>query len=143
MFLGINMIMVNVLEFFFITNSAGTIWDNTKVNIPFFSFCTLEKQRLLLDLLNICNITMILMKRTEFLTGRTEMLDLLLLFHEMDRVVQVDTIPLTLFAQKLNLWNEESISLLFNSQVIIMIDWVDDISYCLRTASEFKYSCSL
>ena len=143
MFLGINMIMVNVLEFFFITNSAGTIWDNTKVNIPFFSFCALEKQRLLLDLLNICNITMILMKRTEFLTGRTEMLDLLLLFHEMDRVVQVDTIPLTLFAQKLNLWNEESISLLFNSQVIIMIDWVDDISYCLRTASEFKYSCSL
>ena len=116
MFLGINMIMVNVLEFFFITNSAGTIWDNTKVNIPFFSFCALEKQCLLLDLLNICNITMILMKRTEFLTGRTEMLDLLLLFHEMDRVVQVGTIALTLFAQKLNLWNEESISLLFNSQ---------------------------
>ena len=38
------------------------------------------------------------MKRTQFLTGRTEMLDLLLLFHEMDRVVQVGTIPLTLFA---------------------------------------------
>ena len=46
---------------------------------------------------------MILMQRTEFLTGRTEMLDLLLLFHEMDRVVQVGTIPLTLFAQTLNL----------------------------------------
>lgn len=53
MFLGINMIMMKVLEFFFIMNSAGdeTIWGNTRDNIPFFSFCALEKQSLLLDLL--------------------------------------------------------------------------------------------